>query len=73
MDDTATTVERCKYCGDEVRALFNSFYNEYEDPDCPPCNCADWGMTGCLSSCRREVYVRSQRYIRYCNNCKSYV
>lgn len=35
-------------------------YDPYADPRCPPCDCADWGMMGCLSGCTRERYIREK-------------
>lgn len=37
-------------------------YDPYEDPALPTCDCADWGMTGCLSSCEQYYYLQSKRH-----------
>jgi len=37
------------------------WYNPYDDPNCPACDCADWGMMGCISTCSREKYVVAKR------------
>lgn len=29
--------------------------------DIPACECADWGMTGCLDTCPRAVFIRQKR------------
>ena len=33
-------------------------YDPYKDPNCPDCDCADWGMMGCLTNCAREKYIK---------------
>jgi hypothetical protein len=36
-------------------------YNPYEDPSCPACDCADWGMMFCGSNCSREKYIQRKK------------
>lgn len=47
-------------------------YDQYSDPNCPPCDCADWGMMGCLSTCSQDKYIkRKQQEIKMSNQTAS--